>query len=414
MPLLMYVACDGGGLNTLAGAGGLLEIEIAPRRSMRYFELPDGMGGSMHMVLPTPDGRALVASSANIGQLFVIPRHGDRYEPAAFRRIAGFNVLGPPRLGSDAQTAMFDFLDDEHVVCQYDRKLVSVHLETGELEVLVDVGEQFADRADFLHQVTVTDRWIVVDEVVEGGIFVWDRFARELSFLGDGFPGGHHVVYTDEDGHTIVLRPSFGFQRKDAHLKIDDNAMSLYDLDTGEVETRIYSWEVENHHPIDLHVEDGYLYACFAIPGSVCKIELETGRIVARFTDRPGLLTRYASMVLDGLYYLLDYGTVRNRHDTGGITLPLFAHAVVLGRSAGTRAGFFSMSTREGADELYVCHRGLNTIYSLGKQHLDLRWSAPLPSREAHSRTRMKGFLYNRFPYFSRCLGVHHGTLVET
>ena len=155
-------------------------------------------------------------------------------------------------------------------------------------------------------------------------------------------------------------------------------------MDTGEVETRIYSWEVENHHPIDLHVEDGYLYACFAIPGSVCKIDLETGRIVARFTARPGWFTRYASMALDIPYLLIDYGTMRNRHDTAEITLPLISHAFFLGRTAGTRAGFFAMGAREESDEIYICHRGLNTIYCLRKHDLGLRWSEPLPSRGRH------------------------------
>ena len=84
-----------------------------------------------------------------------------------------------------------------------------------------------------------------------------------------------------------MLRPSFGFQSKDAHLKIDDNSMSFYNLDTGEVETRCYSWEVENHHPIDISVDDGYLYLSFAMPGSVCKMELSSGRIAARFAARP-------------------------------------------------------------------------------------------------------------------------------
>jgi len=261
MATLMYAACDGGGLNTLAGGGGILEIEISPNSTMRYFEFPDGTGGSTHMVLPTPNKQALIASSANIGQIFVIPRKGDRYDFDSFRRITSFNSLGPPTLGSDAQTAMFDFLDDDHIVCQYNRKLVSVNLETGELEVMVDIGEQFPERADILHQVSVAGRWIVVDEVVKGGIFVWDTQSGELNFLGDGFSGGHHLIYKNEEGHTIVVRPAFGFQSKDAHLKIDDNAMSFYNLDTGRVETRCYSWEVENHHPTDLHLENGYLYA---------------------------------------------------------------------------------------------------------------------------------------------------------
>jgi len=414
MALLMYAACDGGGLNTLAGAGGIVEIDLSSGPSMRYFEFPDGMGGSTHMVRATPDKQALIASSANIGQIIVIPRKGSGYDFASFRRIASFNSLGPPTLGTDAQTAMFDFLDNEHVVCQYNRKLVSVNLETGELDVLVDIAERFPERANFLHQISVTERWIVVDEVVKGGVFVWDRHSDELKFLGDGFPGGHHLVYKNGNGHTMVLRPAFGFQSRDVHLKVDDNSMSFYNLDTGEVETRCYSWEVENHHPIDIHVEDGYLYLSFAMPGSVCKIELSSGRIVARFAARPSVLTRYLSMLLDGIYYAIDYGTVRNRHDTAELTFPVFAHAFFLGRAAGTRAGFFTMEVREESDEIYVCHRGLNTLYCLNKEGLNLQWSKPLPSRKGNSQSRIKGALYNHFPYFNRCLGVHHGTIVET
>lgn len=414
MALLMYAACDGGGLNTLAGGGGIVEIDISSDARMRYFEFPDGMGGSTHMVLPKPDKQALIASSANVGQIFIIPRKGDRYDFQSFRRIATFNSLGPPKLGTDSQTAMFDFLDNEHIVCQYNRQLVSVNLESGELEVLVDIAKQFPERADILHQISVTQRWIIVDEVVKGGIFVWDRQSKELNFVGDGFSGGHHLIYENDDGHTIVLRPAFGFQSKDAHLKIDDNSMSFYNLDTGEVETRCYSWEVENHHPTDIHIEDGYLYASFAVPGSVCKIELATGRIVGRYTARPLLLTRYLSMLLDGIYYAIDYGTMRNRHDTAEFTFPLFAHAFFLGRAAGTRAGFIAMGIREESDEFYVCHRGLNRVYCLTKDGMSLRWSKPLPSRKENSRTRIKGALYNHFPYFNRCLGVHHGTLVET
>jgi hypothetical protein len=414
MALLMYAACDGGGLNTLAGAGGIVEIDITNDRATRYFEFPDGTGGSVHMVLPTPDRQALVASSANIGQLFVIPRQGDRYDFGSFRRIETFNTLGPPVLGTDAQTAMFDFLDNEHVVCQYNRKLVRVNLTTGALDELVDIGARYPDRADILHQVSVRGPWVIVDEVVKGGIFVWHRTTNELRFLGDGFSGGHHTIFENELGQTIVLRPAFGFQSQDAHLKIEDNSMSFYNLDTGEVRTRCYSWEIENHHPTDIHVEDGFLYASFAVPGSVAKIELETGRIVARYTARPWIGTRYLSMLLDGITYAIDYGTMRNRHDTAKFTLPLFAHAFFLGRAAGTRAGFFAMGIRRGSDELYVCHRGLNRLFCLDKTSLEKRWSIALPSRKKHSRSRIKGFFYNHYTYFGRCLGVHHGTLVDT
>jgi hypothetical protein len=119
-------------------------------------------------------------------------------------------------------------------------------------------------------------------------------------------------------------------------------------------------------------------------------------------------------MLLDSWYYMLDYGTMRNRYDTAEFTLPLFAHAFAMGRAAGTRAGFFAMGFRTGADEIYVCHRGLNRVYCLSKSDLALRWTHPLPSRKQYSQTLIKGFFYNRFRYFNRCLGVHHGTLVET
>ena len=414
MATLMYAACDGGGLNTLAGAGGIVEIEVEPELRMRYFEFPDGLGGSTHMVAPTPDKRALVASSANIGQVFVMPRKGDRYDLDSYRLINSFNTLGPPKLGTDAQTAMFDFLDNEHVACQYNRKLLRLNIETGEFTVLADIGEKFPDHADILHQVSVTERFIVVDEVVKGGIFVFDRRTGALDFMGDGFSGGHHLIHYDEAGDTIAIRPAFGFQSLDAHLKVDDNAMSFYNLDKKTVRTRCYSWEIPNHHPTDIHLESGFLYISFAVPGSVAKIDVNSGRIVRRFDARPGLFTRYSSMALDSFYYLLDYGTMRNRHDTAEITIPLFVHAVALGRAAGTRAGFFAMGTLPGLDVLYVCHRGLNRIFCLRKSDLGLVWQRPLPSRKVYANSPMKGFLYRAFPYFNRCLGVHHGTLVDT
>jgi len=355
-----------------------------------------------------------VASSANIGQTFVMPRLGDRFDLQSYRVINTFNTLGPPERGTDAQTAMFDFLDNQHIVCQYNRKLLSVHLDTKNIEVLADIGRLFPERADILHQVSVTERFIVVDEVVKGGIFVFDRQSGDVSFLGDGFSGGHHLVYQDEAGDTLVVRPAFGFQGVDAHLKIDDNAMSFYNLTKRTVSTRCYSWEIPNHHPTDTHLDGGFLYLSFAVPGSVAKIELSTGRVVARYKARPDVFTRYVSMALDGFYYLLDYGTMRNRYERTSLTLFLAAHAWGMGRVSGTRAGFFAMAVDVARDLLYVCHRGLNRVFCLRKSDLTHVWDKPLPSRKNHSTSSMKGFLYNAFPYFNRCLGVHHGSLVET
>lgn len=411
MPTYLYAACDGGMLNTLAGGGGIVEVMLEPEFRTCYFEFPDGMGGSTHMVIPTPDRNALIASSANIGQIFVIPRVGNTFKFEDYRVINGFNGLGPPEIGSDAQTAMFDFLDNEHIVCQYNRKLVKVDLISGALEVLTDFKAFAPDRADILHQISVTEDYIIVDEVVRGGIFVYVRNSGENFFMGDGFSGGHHIVYKDEHGDTIVLRPAFGFQSKDAHLKVDDNSMSFYNLNKRTAHTRCYSWELPNHFPTDMHLEDGYLFLSFAVPGSVCKIDLSTGRIIRRFTARPALLTRYLSMGMDALYYMLEYGTMRNRYDTVVSNINQFAHAYAMGRAAGTRAGFFAMGTEVGLDELYVCHRGLNKIFCLDKERLQLRWSRPLPSRGM--RSPMVGWIYRHFPYFRRCLGVHHGTFIK-
>lgn len=411
MPTYLYAACDGGMLNTLSGGGGVVEIMLEPEYRTRYFEFPDGMGGSTHLVIPTPDRSALVASSANIGQIFVIPRRGDSYDFSAYRVINGFNELGPPELGTDAQTAMFDFLDNEHIVCQYNRKLVKVNIATGALEVIVDVKEKMPKRADILHQISVTDDYIVADEVVRGGIFVYDRRDGELFFMGDGFSGGHHLIFKDEEGDTIAMRPAFGFQSVDAHLKIDDNSMTFYNLNKRTARTRCYSWEIPNHFPTDMRLEGNHLYLSFAVPGSVCKMDLSTGRIVKRFVARPGAFTRYLSMGLDALYYQLEYGTMRNRHDNTRTTVNQLSHAFAMGRAAGTRAGFFAMGTDDDRDELYVCHRGLNSVFCLGKENLDLRWVRPLPSRNLDSP--MVGLLYRKFPYFRRCLGVHHGTFVR-
>ena len=338
MAKLFYVACDGGGLNTLAGAGGILEIEIEPKPTMRYHEFRDGMGGSVHMVAPSPDMTRLVASSANIGQLFVMPRKGDRFDLQSPRIINEFNSLGAPRSGTDAQTAMFSFFDSRYIACQYNRKLVRVDLETGKMEVLADLARELPDRVDIIHQISVTGDWVVMNEVVKGGIFVFNMKTGALDFMGDGFTGGHHLIYQDAAGDTIVIRPAFGFQAVDAHLKVDDNAMSFYNLTKGTVATRYYSWEIPNHHPTDIHLEDGFLYMSFAVPGSVAKLELATGHIVARYEARPGLLTRYPSMALDGFYSLLDYGTMRNRFESTQLTPFLISQAFELGRASGTRA----------------------------------------------------------------------------
>ena len=240
MAKLFYVACDGGGLNTLAGAGGILEIEIEPKPTMRYHEFRDGMGGSVHMVAPSPDMTRLVASSANIGQLFVMPRKGDRFDLQSPRIINEFNSLGAPRSGTDAQTAMFSFFDSRHIACQYNRKLVRVDLETGKMEVLADLAKELPDRVDIIHQISVTGDWVVMNEVVKGGIFVFNMKTGALDFMGDGFTGGHHLIYQDTAGDTIVIRPAFGFQAVDAHLKVDDNAMSFYNLTKGTVATRYF------------------------------------------------------------------------------------------------------------------------------------------------------------------------------
>ena len=141
MPTFLYAACDGGGLNTLAGAGGIVEVMLEPEFRTRYFEFPDGMGGSTHMVVATPDKRALVASCGNIGQIFVIPRGGESYDFEIYRVIDGFNSLGVPKAGTDAQTAMFDFMDNEHIVTQYNRSLVKVNIETGLIEVIADLRQ---------------------------------------------------------------------------------------------------------------------------------------------------------------------------------------------------------------------------------------------------------------------------------
>jgi hypothetical protein len=410
MPTYLYAACDGGFLNTLAGGGGVVEVMLEPEFRTRYFEFPDGMGGSTHFVLATPKKDALVASSANIGQIFVFPRQGDGFDLENYRVLNHFNSLGPPDKGTDAQTAMFDFWDNESIVVQYNRKLVKVGLYDGSLEVLADFGAAHGERADILHQVSVSDEFIVVDEVVKGGIHVYARRSKETFFLGDGFPGGHHLLY-EEGGDTMVLRPAFGFQSKDAHLKIDDNTISIYNLNRRTAKTFYYSWELPNHFPTDMYKEGDFLYVSIAVPGSVCKFDLRTGRIVARFAKRPDIFTRYLSMLLDGLYFLVDYGTMRNRHDTAVSNLNQFAHAFVMGRAAGTRAGFFAMGYDPESPNLHVCHRGLNRVFCLRKTDLHCLWSRPLPSRGMHAP--MVGFFYRLFPYFRRCLGVHHGTLVK-
>ena len=407
----LYIACDGGQLTTLAGTGGILEISLNPEIKSRYFEFPDGMGGSTHMVLANPSNDTLVASSANIGQIFVIPRKGDTFDFENYRTIQNFNDLGPPEKGTDAQTAMFDFIDNDHIVTQYNRKLIQVNIRSGEIEVLADFKAFNPDRADFFHQVSVIDEFIVVDEVIKGGIFIYNQESKDMVFMGDGFPGGHHLAYLDENGDPIIIRPSFGFNSVDGHLKIDDNSISFFNLRRKKVRTLYYGWEIPNHFPIDLFINGNDLYISFSVPGSICKLDIRTGRILARFSARPCVFIRYLSMLSDALYFLLDYGTTRNRFDNTVSNINQFAHAFSLGRQSGTRAGFFSMVFDPEKDQLYACHRGLNKIFCLNKVNLQPIWSSKLPSRQ--SNMPMVGWWYRLFPYFTRCLGVHHGTIVS-
>ena len=257
----------------------------------------------------------------------------------------------------------------------------------------------------------MTDDYIVANEVVAGGIYVFDRRNEDLFTVGDGFSGGHHLTYKDDNGDTIVLRPSFGFSSTDAHLKVDDNTITLYNLGKRTARTFYYSWEQPNHFPTDMYKEGKYLYMSYAVPGSVCKIDLDNGRVVARFAARPGIITRYLSMMLDGFYSFLDYGTMRNRYDASVSHINQVAHSFEMGRLSGTRGGFFAMGVDQSSSLLHVCHRGLNRSFCLEKETLRLRWSRPLPSRKL--RSQMVGPVYKAFPYFRRCLGVHHGTLVH-
>jgi hypothetical protein len=408
MALYMYAACDGGHLNTLAGGGGILEIMLKPQFRTRYYEFPDGMGGSTHMVLATPDKRALVASCGNTGQVFVIPRANVGFDFDHYKIINNFNTLGIPEVGHDSQSAMFDFLDNEHIVVHYNRRLVKVNIDTAELTVMADIRQVGNQRAGVIHQISVTEKYIITND---GALFILDRRTNDLFTMGDGFLGGHFLYFEDENQNTIVIRPSFNINTQDGHLKLDDNTLTLYNLEERSAKTFYYSWEQPNHLPTEMAKEGKFLYINYAIPGSVSKIDLESGRSLARFSRRPWIGTRYMSMVLDGLNYLLDYGTLQNRADHGRTTINQFAHSFKIGALAGTRAGFFAMGFQEGKDEFYVCHRGLNRIYCLDKATLRERWSRPLPSRQLTSE--VMGWLYRNFPYFHRCLGVHHGDLVE-
>jgi hypothetical protein len=408
MPLFFYVACDGGHLNTLAGGGGILEIMLKPEFRTRYYEFPDGMGGSTHMVLPTPDKRALVASCANIGQVFVIPRGKGSFDFEDYRLINNFNSVGTPEVGHDSQSAMFDFLDNEHIIVHYNRKLIKVNIETAALEVLADIAQVGHQAAGVVHQISVTDKYILTNN---GALFVYNRATKNVFTMGDGFLGGHFLVVEDENKDTIVIRPSFNINKLDGHLKFDDNTMTFYNVDKRTVKTFYYSWEEPNHLPTEMAKEDGFLYINYAIPGSVSKIDLRTGRSIARFSRRPWIGTRYASMLLDLLGFLLDYGTFQNRVENTRTTINQLAHSYKMGALAGTRAGFFAMGFTPEADEFYVCHRGLNTVYCLEKATLQERWSRRLPGRTINSP--VMSAIYRNFPYFRNCLGLHHGDLVE-
>lgn len=410
MSVHFVVACDGGRLNTLAGAGGVLDVTVEPSFDARYFEIPDGLGGSLHMVSPTPAGDALVVSSANVGQILIIPKKGDGFDFAAYDVINTFATVAAPTTGTDATTPMFDFLDDDTIVTQYDRKIVRVNIRTKKIDVLADIGAFAPDRAQILHQVSASSRFVVADEVLGGGFFALDRATNEVFFMGDGSTGGHHHVYEDTRGHTIVVRPSFNFQSEVANVKVSSNTLSIYDLDERTVRTFSYAVEQPNHSPVDMFVEDGILYACFAIPGTVQKIDLATGRVLARFSARPSMFTRLVSSLFDALGWMVDFGTFRNGYDRGRFDAFQFANALKLGLSGGTRAGFFALGHEPGSNVLYAAHRGLNRVYCLDKETLALRWKKKLPRRSG--RTAMTSALYWAFSYM-RGLGVHHGSIVR-
>ena len=407
MAVFFYVACDGGQMNTLSGGGGILEIQLRPSFSSRYFAFPNCLGGSTHMVMATPQQDALVASSANVGQILVIPRRGDTFAFEDYRAINTFASIGPPRVGHDSQTAMFDFLDNTHIVAHYNRKLLSVDLQSGQLEELCDIHRVGDVGAGVIHQIAVTKNFIITNN---GALFALDRRTNDLFAMSDGFLAGHFLAYEDETGDTIVIRPSFNISGIDGHLKVDDNTISFFNLNKRTVRTLCYGWERPDHFPTEVVKEGDVLYMNYAVPGSVCKVDARTGRVTARMMRRPSMFVRYSSMMLDMLNYLLDYGTLKNREEHARINISHLAHAFKIGAMAGTRAGFFAMGFEEGSDEFYVCHRGLNTVYCLGKDDLSVRWQRRLPGQRLNPETH--SLAYRWFPYFRRCLGMHHGCLV--
>jgi hypothetical protein len=443
MPKYFYVACDGGLQNTIAGAGGILEIRLDKGYHARYHEFPDGMGASPHFLKQSPNRKYLVMSCGNSGQIYVfgLTGKGDAYDiENPIKVLNHFNTLCMPEHGPDGTTDFFDFWgegpsdeDSDHIVTHYNRLLIKVNIHTGKLSVLHDLAQHAGKEGRaagtavprnaprFLHQVTVKGDYIVVDDALGECIFVLRKASPDRADLlycsGDGYTGGHHCLYEDAEGRLKVARPSFNFQTYGAILQLQDNTLSVYTLSEDpakrEVKTFSYAYHMPNHAPVDLFVEGRYLYGAYGIPGSVLKFDLETGRIVASYLpDRPWWGRRIRRMLSDYVSWHLNHGTSLKQFDRTTLDLKQHMHAVAIGMSGGSRAGFFALAPDPEENVVYACHRGNNRLYCLDKETLAKKWEKDLP-RARRDFSLFHTFVFRWSGYLAKGLGTHHGKIVS-
>ncbi len=435
----LYVACDGGMLNTLGGSGGILQIPLNGNGEKPYYhEFPYGMGGSPHFVKQSPNKRHLVLSCSNTAQIYVFPLKADHsgYDLENPRIINNFSNLGMTSGGPESTTDFFDFWGDNdtpgdgnHIVTHFNLRLIKVNLLTGEMKVLHNFSyfgpnewngtsekRLKPEPPKYLHQVTTKGDYIIVDDALAKCIFVFKKTGIDTVELlyqaGDGYRSGHHCEYIDPLGRLTIARPSFNFMSFGNAFKIQDNVLSLYTLGESKplnIKTFHYALFIANHAPVDTFVDYPYFYGAYGVPGSVMKINLHTGAIEKQTRiELPPFWKRW-------LYFLADYRSWQISHGTGmkGFDRPqmdIHQHylASFIATEAGTRGGFFTLAPDPVERIIYACHRGLNRMYVLDKDTLKVLDKRQLPLRSP-SRELFSKFLYRRSKYLSRGLGTHHG-----
>lgn len=447
----LYVACDGGLQNTLAGSGGILEIQLEPERNIHFEEFEHGRGGSPHFLKPSPDKRHLVASCANAPQLYVFPLRKDKpgYDLANPKIINNFCELGIPTMGPDCTADFFDFWgetssaeDSENIVTHFNRLLIKVNIVDGRMKILHDFSH-YGPRSWqsgrktvrnpkpplFFHQVTVKGDYVIIDDALQKCIYVLKKTGRDTVELlyetGDGYCSGHHCEYLDAaTGRLHIARPSFNFAAHGHPFKVHDNVLSLYTISEDVRERKVRTWQyayyLDNHAPVDTFVEKDYFYAAYGVPGSIMKICLKTGHIDKRTrVFKPSLFKRIYYSLVDFVFFHLTHGTSYKGFDNPKLDFHQHVVAFTIGLAAGTRGGFFTLAPDPDPekDRMYACHRGFNRLYVLKKSDLTVLEKVKLPRRTKGMRNgrvelfHLK-FFYRMSRYLSRGIGTHHGKVV--